>query len=75
MSSSRQNAAFRAQEIEETLNNEVLSEQERHDLEGELYAICDNLAEGCYSDDPDDGIDWSDCPGICPSIPRIEQTM
>ncbi len=33
-------------------------------LETELGAIADNMAEGCYSNDPDDGIDWSDCPGI-----------
>lgn len=60
----RDKAARRAWEIEETLRDGTLSAEHRRDLESELGAIADNLAEGCYSNDPDDGIDWSDCPGI-----------
>jgi hypothetical protein len=60
----RQKAVLRAEEIEEALIGNNLSADQRKTLEQELGAIADNLAEGCYSVDPDDGIDWSDCPGI-----------
>ena len=60
----RQKAARRAGEIEETLSKDGLSADKRMELERELGAIADNMSEGCYSNDPDDGIDWSDCPGI-----------
>jgi|GEM_PF-1337891 len=64
MTSPRQKAARRAEEIEDALNTKSLTAEERRELESELGAIADNMAEGCYSNDPDDGIDWSDCPGI-----------
>lgn len=70
MTSPRQKAAWRAEEIEEALNTNSLTDEERQDLEKELVAIGDNMAEGCYSNDPDDGIDWSDCPGIY-STPKM----
>lgn len=60
----RQKAARRAEEIENVLSRDNLSADEREALEQELGAIADNMAEGCYSNDPDDGVDWSDCPGI-----------
>ena len=60
----REKAARRAFEIEEKLESETLTAQKRNILERELGTICDNIAEGCYSNDPDDGINWSDCPGI-----------
>ena len=60
----RQKAARRAGEIEETLRDNLLPADQREALEQELGAIADNMAENCYSNDPDDGIDWSDCPGI-----------
>lgn len=68
--SPRQKAALRAQEIEEALDNKNLSAENRQKLENELGVIADNMAEGCYSNDPDDGIDWSDCPGISMSVPQ-----
>jgi len=64
MATPRQKAARRAKEIEDTLNTNSLSSQKRQELESELGAIVDNMAEGCYSNDPDDGIDWSNCPSI-----------
>ncbi len=60
----RQKAARRAGEIEEALRDNLLPADQREALEQELGAIADNMAENCYSNDPDDGIDWSDCPGI-----------
>lgn len=60
----RQNAVKQAKELEAALGGKTLSFEKRQELEQELNAIIDNLAEGCYSNDPDDGIDWSDCPGI-----------
>ena len=60
----RHKAALRAKEIDEALSKDNLPDDKRHALEQELGAIADNMAEGCYSNDPDDGIDWSDCPGI-----------
>jgi hypothetical protein len=62
--SPRQEAASRAEEIEIILGNENLTLDDRRVLEKELCAIIDNMAEGCYSNDPDDGIDWTNCPGI-----------
>ncbi len=66
----RQIASQRAEEILEALNGNALPAKQREALERELGTIADNLAEGCLSNDPDDGIDWSDCPGISYS-PRI----
>jgi hypothetical protein len=63
----RQKAARRAEEIEAILSKGSLPADKRKSLEQELYAIADNMAEGCYSNDPDDGIDWPSCPGICHS--------
>ncbi len=60
----RQKAARRAGEIEKALRENTLPAERREELEQELGAIVDNMAEGCYSNDPEDGIDWSDCPGI-----------
>lgn len=60
----RQKATLRAEEIQKTLDQDSLPADEHEALENELDAIVDNLAEGCYSNDPDDGIDWPDCPGI-----------
>jgi len=60
----RQKAARRAEEIEEILSKDNLPADKRKSLEQELGAIADNMAKGCYSNDPDDGVDWSDCPGI-----------
>jgi len=72
MPSPREKAARRAEEIEELLENDALPADKRKALEGELGAIADNIAEGCYSNDPDDGIDWSTCPGISIAVnPKI----
>jgi len=70
----REKASRRAYEIEETLGSETLTAQERNTLERELGTICDNIAEGCYANDPDDGINWSDCPGLY-DVPVMEQKM
>lgn len=64
MTSPKQKAAKRAKVIENILENENLPAKQRLKLESELGAIADNMSEGCYSNDPDDGIDWSTCPGI-----------
>jgi hypothetical protein len=71
MTSPRQKAAQRAGEIEDALNTNTLTAEERRDLESELVAIGDNMAEGCYSNDPDDGINWSDCPGISIAVQKM----
>ena len=60
----REKAARRAEEIEDILMDGNLPTDQRRDLEAELGAIADNMSEGVYSNDPDDVIDWSDCPGI-----------
>ncbi len=73
MMSPKQKAARRAEEIENALSNENLSAKQRHELESELGAIADNMSEGCYSNDPDDGIDWSTCPGIY-DTPSVNKT-
>lgn len=58
-------AVQRASELQDELDNGELSPDERAILQSELDEITDNIAEGCYSRDPDDGVDWSNCPGIC----------
>ena len=63
--SPREQAARRAKEIEDLLHKDDLPADRRKGLEDELGAIADNMSEGCYSNDPDDGVDWSNCPGIC----------
>ena len=60
----RQKAQLRAGKIIDILNADGLPAAKRKTLEDELAAIADNIAENCYSNDPDDGVDWSDCPGI-----------
>lgn len=64
MSSPRQKATEHVKEIENELNNGTLSAKQRHDLEIEFGAIADNMSEAVYSNDPDDCVNWSDCPGI-----------
>lgn len=66
----RQKALQRAEEINDALISDALPAGKRKALEQELCTIADNIAEGCYSNDPDDGIDWSDCPGIHYSQPH-----
>jgi allantoicase len=60
----KQQSIKRAVELEELLTSANLNADQRHAYEQELNSIVDNMAEGCYSDDPDDGVDWSMCPGI-----------
>jgi hypothetical protein len=70
----RQNAIERCEEINRLLESDSLNQSQRPELEKELDAIADNMAEGCYSNDPDDGIDWSNCPGIY-NTPKPKETV
>ena len=70
----RQNAIERYEEINCLLENGGLNQSQRSELKKELDAIVDNMAEGCYSNDPDDGVDLSNCPRIY-SQPASEETV